>query len=75
VCFSFFYCRIIYFPPFDNGAMSMKEHDDPGLLLSVSSALRMTLRDGGSHLEKALYSLSFHFMVHSLQYLPFLDYL
>jgi hypothetical protein len=71
--FRFFIIRL--FSSFDNGAISMKEHDGPGLLLSsdVNSALRMTLKEGCSHLEKALDSLSFHFLVQSLQYLLFLD--
>jgi hypothetical protein len=55
----------------------MKEHDGPGLLPSpdVNSVSHVTLRDGRLHLEKALVSLSFHFLVQCFQHLPFLDQL
>ena len=74
---SVLYFRVICFLPFGSGAISTKEHDGPGLLLSpdVNSVSRRTLSNGRRHLEKALGSLSFHFLVPCLQYLPFPDQL
>jgi hypothetical protein len=71
------YFSVICFLPFGSGAISTKEHDGPGLLLSpdVNSVSRRTLSDGRWHLEKALGSISFHFLVPYFQYLPFSDQL
>jgi hypothetical protein len=71
------YFRVICFLPFGSGAVSTKEHDGSGLLLSpdVNSVSRRTLSDGRWRLEKALGSVSFHFLVPCVQYLPFLHQL